>query len=485
VPLLSGSGTFTVFGGASLAGGVQSGSGVTRLYGTSVLGGAGFSLDGGRTLENDGWLNWSSGDLTLGAGDASAVTQAGTLSNVAGATLFVTASGGRIADASGGVVANAGVMAVYAGGGAVDVDAALDNTGYIQALSGVLSLNGGGSSDAGHLIEGSGAVLQFGTAASGVGGTFTVTGGFYDAAVTQVTGGTLDLSAASGASFGTSMAVSGTGVLALGSLFVEANAVSVGAGGGGGMLRSAGIVVVNGPAALGSGVLSGSGTMVLEDGGAIGGALQLDGGLTLQNSGTLVWSGGSIALGSGDAAAATQAGVLNNVAVFDIETDGTLSSPGAGTVFNSGTILADGFGTTVVNAGMDNTGTVVVSSGTLAFGQAVGGSGAFVLDGAATLDLVDGAGAGSTMQFLYPGGTLETQALGSFASTISGYASGDAIDAAAVGYVKGTTTVGFSGGTLTVTDGAQSAAFSLSGSYDVAGFQIGSDGHGGTGITYT
>jgi hypothetical protein len=486
-PFLSGSGTFLVFGGASLSGGVQSGSGLTRLFGTSVLGGAGFSLDGGRTLENDGWLNWSSGNLTLGAGDPTALTQAGTLTNVSGATLFVTASGDRIADASGGVVNNAGVMAVYAGGGEVDVDAAFDNTGYVQALSGTLSLNGGGSSNAGNMIEGSGAVLQFGTAASGTGGTFTIAGGFYDAAVTAVTGGTLDLSAASGASFGTSMAVSGSGVLNLGKLFAEANVLSVGGAAGGGLLLSNGILVVNGPALLGSGVLSGSGTAVLEDGGSIGGALQLDGGLTLQNAGTLDWTGGSIALGSGDAAAATQAGVLNNVTggVFEIETNGTISSPGSGVVFNAGTVLAQGFGMTRVDAGVDNTGSVIVSSGTLTFEQLVAGSGAFALDGTATLDLVDGAASGSTMQFLYPGGTLETQVLGTFASTISGFASGDVIDAASVAFITGTTTVGFNAGTLTVSEGASSAVFTLSGSYAADGFQIESDLHGGTGITYT
>jgi len=246
--------------------------------------------------------------------------------------------------------------------------------------------------------------------------------------------------------------------------------------------------VVNGPALLGSGVLSGSGTTVLEDGGSIGGALQLDGGLTLQNSGTLDWTGGSIALGSGDAAAATQAGVLNNVAggVFEIETNGTIGSPGSGEVFNAGTILAEGFGTMAVAAGMSNTGTVIVSSGTLSFEQLVGGAGAFVLDGTATLDLVDGAASGGSMQFLYPGGTLETQALGSFASTISGFASGDVIDAASVGFVTGTTTVGFSGGTLTVSEGASSVAFSLSGSYAADGFHsIGSDGHGGTEVGYS
>ena len=479
VPFLSGSGTFTVFGGASLAGGVESGSGVTRLYGTSVIGGAGVALDGGRTLENDGWLNWSSGAITLGAGDASAVTQAGTLSNVSGATLFVTASGGRIADGSGGVVENAGVMAVYAGGGEVDVDAAFDNTGYVQALSGTLSLNGGGSSNAAGLIEGAGAVLQFGTAASGVGGTFTVTGGFYDAAVTQVTGGTLDLSAASGVSFGTSVAVSGSGVLGLGTLFVDVNVLDAGSGG---QVDSNGIVVVNGPAVLASTALSGSGTMVLEGGGSIGGALSLNSGLTLQNSGTLDWTGGSITLGSGTAAAS---GVLHNAggAVLDIETAGTISSPDGGSVFNAGTVLVDGFGPTVIGTAMSNSGTVVVSAGTLTFAEPVSGSGAFVLDGTATLDLVGGAGSGSTMQFVYPGGTLETQALGGFGSVISGFASGDVIDAAGVGFVTGTTGVGFNAGTLTVTEGAASASFVLAGSYAAGAFQIGTDAHGGTEIT--
>ena len=53
-----------------------------------------------------------------------------------------------------------------------------------------------------------------------------------------------------------------------------------------------------------------------------------------------------------------------------------------------------------------------------------------------------------------------------------------------MGFVTGTTTVGFTGGTLTVADGAQSAAFILSGSYAAGSFHIASDGHGGTAVTY-
>ena len=170
-------------------------------------------------------------------------------------------------------------------------------------------------------------------------------------------------------------------------------------------------------------------------------------------------------------------------AVFDIETDGTISGPDGGRVFNGGTVLVDGFGPTVIGTAMSNSGTVVVSAGTLTFAEPVSGSGAFVLDGTATLDLVGGAGSGSTMQFVYPGGTLETQALGGFGSVISGFASGDVIDAAGVGFVTGTTGVGFNAGTLTVTEGAASASFVLAGSYAAGAFQIGTDAHGGTEIT--
>ncbi len=72
------------------------GSGVTRLSGACSIG-DGFAVDGGRTNENDGGLNRLSGSIALGSGDAGAVTRAGTLTNVAGTTLFVTAWGGRIA----------------------------------------------------------------------------------------------------------------------------------------------------------------------------------------------------------------------------------------------------------------------------------------------------------------------------------------------------------------------------------------------------
>jgi hypothetical protein len=102
------------------------------------------------------------------------------------------------------------------------------------------------------------------------------------------------------------------------------------------------------------------------------------------------------------------------------------------------------------------------------------------------LDFVNGADSSDTMQFLLPGGTLESGSAGQFGPTISGFAAGDVLDAGAIGFVSGTTSVGFNAGTLTVSDGAPGASFVLSGSYAAGGFHIiGSDGHGGTEVGYT
>ena len=206
--LLTGSGLFTVYGGGSLTGGVQSGRRSLGCIGTNVLGGS-FALDGGRTVENDGWMNWSSGNIALGSGDASAVAQTGTITNVSGAVFYVT-SDGRIgtSGAGGGTLNNAGVVAVFAGAGETDIDAYVSDTGGLQAQSGVLGLNGGGTANAGNLFVASNAVVQFGTmAATGTGGTFVFDGGPY-IGNTVVNGSTVDLSAVSGVSFGASLTVS-------------------------------------------------------------------------------------------------------------------------------------------------------------------------------------------------------------------------------------------------------------------------------------
>ena len=104
-----------------------------------------------------------------------------------------------------------------AGTGQVDIDAELRNQGVIQVSSGVLSLNGGGSSVGGPLLVNAAATLRFGTPVhGGPGGVFHVSGG-YRVGNTQVDGGTLDLSGATGAQFTRALSLADRGVLALGS----------------------------------------------------------------------------------------------------------------------------------------------------------------------------------------------------------------------------------------------------------------------------
>jgi hypothetical protein len=484
--LLEGSGLFTVYDGASLMGGAQSGAGTTRLYGTNVLGGS-FALDGGRTVENDGWMNWSSGNIALGSGDASAVSQTGTITNVAGAVFYVTADG-RIGTpgTGGGTLNNTGVLAVFAGVGESDIDAYLNDTGTgsLQVQSGTLGLNGGGTANAGNLYVASNTVVQFGTmAATGTGGTFVFNGGPYTGS-TVVDGSTLDLSAVSGVSFGTSLSVS-TGTLLLGGNFPSAQTFDQ----TGGTVSGTGYFYVGGPARLDGGLETGNGRTVLQDGGSIGGAAQFDGGRSLENDATLTWTGGNITLGGGDSTTTDHSATLINTGVLEIETAGTINSagfPGTGTISNTGTIISGGLGTTSIYVNLFDNGVVDVTAGTLALEQGMGGSGTFLLGAAATLDFVSGAGSDNSMQFLHPGGTLESDSLGKFGPTLSGFAAGDVIDAGGVGYVTGTTMAGFNGGVLTVSTGAQSASFSLAGVYDPNGFQIiGSDGHGGTQVGYS
>ena len=478
--VLAGTGTLTVFGGAGLTGGVQTGAGVTRLLNTSVIG-SGFQVDGGRTIRNDSLMNWSSGTIDLGAGDGGALTHAATLATTASGVFYVTAAGGRIASHGAGVVSNAGVMALNAGAGRVDIDAAFLNSGVVQVQSGTLSINGGGTMT-GQMFAGAQAIVQFGTVAGGgAGGAFAVSGVSYGVGRTVVNGATLDVSGASGAGFGTSLSI-GAGLLQLGALNASSGVLSLS---GSGVLTGSGFFFVGGNAVLSGGLQTGSGVTVLTAPTTIVGSTSVDGGRTVVNTSSLVWNGGSIGLGSGDGGVGAHAGTLNNNsgAVFEIQTDGGLS--GAGTINNGGTIVkSGGLGTTTLNAAVNNGGgTIVATAGTLSLAQGATGAGTFILDGAATLDFVSGVGGGSTMQFLHAGGTLATHADGLFGATISGFGAGDVIDAAGVVFGVGNT-LGFNAGTLTVGDGTHSAGFALVGTYSVGGFHMGSDGHGGVAITY-
>jgi len=88
-------------------------------------------------------------------------------------------------------------------------------------------------------------------------------------------------------------------------------------------------------------------------------------------------------------------------------------------------------------------------------------------------------------------GTLEMTAPAAFEAAIAGFKTGDVLDlrsppfayskSETLGFVENTAKTG---GVMTVTDGAHNLKLTLFGQYVAAGFEMASDGHGGTAITY-
>lgn len=88
------------------------------------------------------------------------------------------------------------------------------------------------------------------------------------------------------------------------------------------------------------------------------------------------------------------------------------------------------------------------------------------------------------------GGLLQLNQSAAFTGTISDFTAGDALDLADMPFAAGVTTLGYSangagtGESLTISNGTQTANLALLGQYAAAAFQMASDGHGGTSITY-
>jgi large repetitive protein len=193
----------------------------------------------------------------------------------------------------------------------------------------------------------------------------------------------------------------------------------------------------------------------------IAGAGQLGAGaLTLVNSGVILANG-------------------SNALVIDT---------GNNVVANSGTLEATGSGGLSVAGAVANTGTLWANGGNLSIGGAVTGSGTAVIDGAATLEFA-GAASANTSFAAGTAGTLKLDQSAGFTGTVAGFAAGDALDLADIGFAAGTTLsyaadIGGTRGTLTVSDGTHTASLALLGQYAAAGFQDAADTGAGTLVTY-
>ena len=506
--------------------GINSVHSITNKSGNFVISGGSLSAV---SFNNNSSLSWTQGALVLETG----IEASATLDNAAGATLAIAGNGQQLGISGTGTasVTNEGTVTLDGAPGSADLDAPLLNTGTVLLNQGTLGLNAGGSSSGTQLTSARSGTLRFGaTPSSTIAPAFSITAGPYAESNTVVDGSTLDLSAATTAAFDDSLQLA-TGAVQLGGIAASAYGTLTQTGG---TLAGAGTLTAAGPVALTGGVQTDSGTTRLIAAATLDGSVQLDGGRSLENDGFLQWGAGSLQLGAGDATATDHSASLTNNGVLDITTPGRIGAPGSGTVTNAGVLLADtGTGEADIDATLHSPGIIQVRSGTLGLngggeadsvsvaagatlrfgapaGSATGGAftlhdavrnagtiaasagtltltqgasgGAFVLDGSATMDFVNGPDGGSSLGFLQPGGTLEVQQAAPFAATLTGFGGTDVLDAVPVSFATAVAT--FAGGTLSVGDGTHSAAFQLSGSYAQAGFHLSNDGHGGTAISY-
>jgi fibronectin-binding autotransporter adhesin len=132
---------------------------------------------------------------------------------------------------------------------------------------------------------------------------------------------------------------------------------------------------------------------------------------------------------------------------------------------SGGGLVVDGSGTVTLSGANTFTGGVMLGAGTLELGNS-GAAGSGTITFAADVD--------PTLKIDF--GDLPT-------NTIVGFAAGDVIDLAGIGFSSnGSATI--SGGTLTVVEGGSSYALQLSGSEVFGhGFQVTSDGSGGANVT--
>ena len=243
-----------------------------------------------------------------------------------------------------------------------------------------------------------------------------------------------------------------------------------------------------------NGTPTASGTMVVWSGGfADGSVINANGfefvvgssvDVTVNKGGTQFVVSGGEADGVAINAGGTQ--VISNGSVFgDFVALGGNVIVGAGgtefftTVSGAETVLAGG---TTSGSDIHAGGLEVVSAG--------GNAADVTIDGGL---LVVRAGGSATITFDADTGGRVELAGQSFTGNIAGFASPpgvtEQIDLVDINFITGTTKVSFTeaagntSGTLTVTNGSQTANLTLLGFYSTGNFQIASDGHGGTLVT--
>jgi hypothetical protein len=226
----------------------------------------------------------------------------------------------------------------------------------------------------------------------------------------------------------------------------------------------------------------------------IAGSLTLSAGETVSTTGSVTNSGFlSLTEGSNNTAGSTLsiAGALTNTGRLSIKTESQLpfspDSVTAKSLVNSGTIDLIGgrtdFAALNVPGALTNNGSISIATDTEELAGAVGGAGSFSLS---TANLQFDSSVSSGQNITETGAdALTLNAAQSFAATISGFGTGDTIDATNF-HAPPTTTYDFveniagTGGTLSLHDGSLTANIQMTGVYTKSSFTLAPDNGTGT-----
>ncbi len=359
---LGGASALTVFGTLNWQGGQMAGGGTTAIApgGTLSIDTGALHQLSGRTIDNSGTINWIAGNLR---GD----TAGSVINNLSGANF--NAQNDSFSEVTGGgtltINIQDGATLTKTGAGTTDFGfgTTFNDDGEVNVIGGTLTLQGGAS--AGTFAVGAGATLGFaGSSTQELGSSSLVTG----AGTVSVSGGTTNVAG--------TYAITGATNVSGGAINFMAAASTGGASLSAGTMGGDGALTINGAFGWSGGAMAGGGTTIISAGSTLtisGGGLHLLSARTLENFGTIDWTGtGGIRGDSGASAINNQSG-----GVFNAQSGAFTEQTGGGTlVVNNragATLTKTGAGTTTdfgAGTAFNNAGMIDVRDGTLRFDTA-------------------------------------------------------------------------------------------------------------------
>jgi uncharacterized repeat protein (TIGR01451 family) len=374
-------GTLTGAGGLTVNGTMNWSGDSTINTSVNVASGATLTMSGSGTRQIDGGSLNNSGTINWGGGNNISIFNSGSINNLAGGLFSITNDQLIYQSCCTAALqfSNAGTVrkTVATGQSQISTDIPFNNTGTVDIQTGTFTPRAGTSTGVFNATAAGTWLFDSGSYTIGAGGTLTGTGSYFI--------------------FGAQLNVSASGVT-VGHLTLTSGVLNINSGGA--IATSAtGVFDWNGASTI-----TGAGSLSIASGGTLnmpGAGTRIVDGITLNNSGTVNWSGANNL-------SITNSGVINNLAggLFNVTNDQLVyfHCCTAGQAFNNaGTFRkSTATGTTAFSGiGFTNSGTVDVQSGT--FNPANGTStGAFNAGSAGTYLFNNG----STAYTLAPGATL-------------------------------------------------------------------------------